>query len=369
MKYYLIAGEKSGDTHAGGLMRELRLIDPQAQFRCWGGDAMQAEAQQTGGELVVHHRHLSFIGVWEVIRNLGTLRRYMKQCEQDLLAWKPDVLILVDYPGFNLRMAAFAHRHGIRTFYYISPKIWAWNQRRAYTIRKVVDRMFTILPFETEFYRQYDYPVDFVGNPVADSLAAFQPNPDFLAQLPPDPRPIVALLPGSRKSEVGMMLPLMAEVAPDFPDYRFVVAGVDTLPAELYEPAYKAGLPVVFNQTYDLLSFAQASIVTSGTASLETALLNVPQVVCYKSSWLTYKLVINFVKVNFLSLVNLIMEREVVKELYQYDCNRERFGQELARILGPERERILQDYATLKGKIWQPGVAARTARLMYGYMG
>ena len=296
----------------------------------------------------------------------------MKKCKDDILQYQPDVVILIDYPGFNLRIASFAKEKGLKVFYYISPKVWAWNQKRALKIKKNVDRMFVIFPFEIDFYKKYNYEVDYVGNPLMDAIAAFEPDPDFKKKnnLLQD-KPVVALLPGSRKQEIIGMLDLMLAVQPHFPDHQFVIAGVKNLPASLYDKYVTAGKAViVYESTYDLLSVADAALVTSGTATLETALLNVPEVVCYKTSGFSYAIAKRVIKVRFISLVNLIMDKEVVRELIQDELNEKNISEELASILpgGKKRDIQLGDYARLQELVGSEGASERAGRLMVSYL-
>jgi lipid-A-disaccharide synthase len=364
MHYYLIAGERSGDLHGGNLVRSIRQHDPDAQCRGYGGEQMQ----EAGATLVRHYREMAFMGFVEVAKNLGTIRRIMRECQADLLANRPDVLILIDYAGFNLRMARFAKQHGIRVFYYISPKVWAWNQGRALTIKALVDRMFVIFPFEVDFYRKFDYEVEYVGNPLMDALAAFQPKPAFLAQTNRQSnKPLIALLPGSRKQEVVKMLPVMLEASRQFPDYQFAVGTVSNLPPALYD-ALLSTYPHVLrvdDAAYDLLHVSTAALVTSGTATLETALLNVPEVVLYKTPRWWYELGKRILAVRFLSLVNLIANRLVVQELI-YDCTPQRIADELRTILpgSSQRGRMLQDYAEVQQKVGGPGASERAGKRM-----
>ena len=367
MKYYLIAGERSGDTHAAHLLRELQGQDPAADFRYWGGDQMQA----VGGHLVRHYRELAVMGLWETVSSLLKFRGLLKECQRDILEFRPDVLILVDYGGFNLRMAAWAKTHGIRVFYYISPKIWAWNQGRVEKIKVLVDKMFVILPFEEEFYQRFDYKVDYIGNPTADEVAAFRPDPEFMARhgLSSD-RPIIAVLPGSRKQEIEEMLHEMLAVLPAFQHYQFVVAGVSNLDPVYYQHFERNGIKLVFDQAYDLLARASAALVTSGTATLETALFNVPQVVCYRTSSLTYLIGKAVIKVPYISLVNLIVGREVVAEFIQNKFTARYLLDELKRLLTDEdyiaRQRV--GYAELRQKLGQHSAARQAATLMVGYL-
>jgi len=283
MKYYLIAGEASGDLHGSNLMRELKLADPEAEFRYFGGDLMQNES----GTLVKHYREMAFMGIVNVVLNLKTIGRNLKFCQKDLLEFQPDVVILIDYPGFNLRFAGFAKRHGFRVFYYISPKVWAWKEYRIKRIKAFVDELFTILPFETDYFKKHDIKVNYVGNPLMDSVAAFRKNAlskeEFTDQNNLDDRPIVALLSGSRKQEIKNTLPIMRKAAACYPEFQFVVAGVSTVEKKTYEKILGGfPIPVVYNQTYDLLNNAHSALVASGTATLETALFGVPQTVLYR---------------------------------------------------------------------------------------
>jgi lipid-A-disaccharide synthase len=367
MKYYLIAGERSGDTHAAHLLRELKSQDPAADFRYWGGDQMEAE----GGHLVRHYRELAVMGFWETATSLLKFRGFLKECQRDILAYRPDVLILVDYGGFNLRMAAWAKAQGVRVFYYISPKVWAWNQSRVEKIKALVDKMFVILPFEPEFYQRFEYKVDYIGNPTADEVAAFQPDPGFMAQHGLDPeRKIIAVLPGSRKQEIEEMLHEMLAVLPAFQEYQFVVAGVSNLDRAYYAHFERNGIKIVFNQAYDLLSRASAALVTSGTATLETALFGVPQVVCYRTSGLTYVVSKALIKVPYISLVNLIVGRAVVEEYIQGDFTARNLLDELKRLLTDEAYIAKQKagYDELRQKLGQHNAARQAAALMINYL-
>ncbi len=367
MKYYLIAGERSGDTHAAHLLHELKAQDAAADFRYWGGDLMQAE----GGHLVRHYRDLAVMGFWETATSILKFRGYLKECQADILSYKPDVLVLVDYGGFNLRMAAWAKAHGVQVYYYISPKIWAWNQRRVEKIKAHVDRMFVILPFEEEFYQRFDYKVDYIGNPTADQVADFVPNPGFEAQHGLDPqKPIIAVLPGSRKQEIEEMLHEMLAVLPAFQEYQFVVAGVSNLDRTYYQHFERNGIKLVFDQAFDLLSRASAALVTSGTATLETALFGVPQVVCYRTSALTYQVSKALIKVPYISLVNLIMGREVVQEFIQSKFTARNLLDELKRLLTDQDyiARQKAGYAELRVKLGRHNAARQTAALMVKYL-
>jgi lipid-A-disaccharide synthase len=372
MKYYIIAGEASGDLHASNLMCELKKLDLHAEFRFWGGDLM---AQQ-GGTLVRHYRDTAYMGVWEVLINLKSIFGNLNECSEDILRYRPDVVILVDYPGFNLRIANFAHNRGFRVFYYISPKIWAWNRGRVKRIQKWVDKMFTILPFETDFFARYKVPVAYSGNPLLDAIHnrkfKDESRHDFLNRHELPDKPIVAVLAGSRKQEIDRLLPDMLEMTRKFPNHQFVIAGAPSFSGTDYEsylPKDKH-VKVVFGETYALLQRARAAIVTSGTATLEAALLNCPQVVCYKmwggafTHFMAKKVII---KVPFISLVNLIVDREVVTELFQQEMNPQNLKEELEKLLFDDsvRNRMLADYDELRQIMGGPGSSQKTARLMW----
>lgn len=358
----MIAGEKSGDLHASNLIKELRKIDENATIRAWGGDEMQ----KAGAVLVRHYAQMAFMGFWEVLKNFFTIRRFLKECQQDLLRFQPDVLILVDFAGFNLRMAKFAKKHGIRVFYYISPKIWAWNPQRAHIIKKYVDKMFVIMHFEKAFYRQYEMDVEYVGNPLFDAIRQFSPNPRFLEENNLSDKPIIALLPGSRKQELHYIFPTMLRVVDAFKEkFQFVVAGVKELPEEIYQPALRQGIPVLFDQTYQLLSYAHAAVVTSGTATLEVALFNVPQVVCYRTSQLTYLIGKQLIRVPYISLVNLIVGRQLVRELIQDNLSVENLTQALKEILYEQRTDILKGYEEMRKLIETENASQRAAQQMW----
>lgn len=370
MKYYIIAGEASGDLHASNLMAELKKLDADADFRVWGGDLMENQ----GGVVVKHYRDLAFMGFLEVFMNLPAILGNLKFCKQDILSYKPDVLILVDYPGFNLRMAEFASKNGVKVFYYISPQVWAWKKSRVKKIRKNVDRMFVILPFEKEFYARYDVDVDFVGHPLLDSIENENRKPlsavDFHKKYNLDDRPLIALLPGSRKQEISRMLPVMLSIINYYPAYQFVIAGAPSQAEDFYRSFdNKKDVKVVFGETHNLLRHSYAALVTSGTAMLETALLGVPQVVCYKGSNLSYQIAKRIVDIRFISLVNLIMDRKVVEELIQNDLTSKRLIFETDKILLPEnRKQIFLDYETLRLKLGGTGASAKAALLMTKYL-
>lgn len=350
-------------------MKELKEIDLSAEFRFWGGDLMQ----QQGGTLVKHYRDLAYMGFAEVIMNLRTILGNIKFCKRDIENWKPDAVILIDYPGFNLRIAAFVKSLGIKVYYYISPQIWAWKTGRIHQIKKFVDKMFVILPFEKDFYAKYDFKVDFVGHPLLDAMKDL-PNLDinkFKTENQLTNRKIIALLPGSRRQEIKIKLPIMLSVTKYFPEYQFVVAGAPSQDKSFYHQVGGEDLKIVFGQTYDLIRNAEAALVTSGTATLETALLNTPEVVCYKGSRISYEIgkrVVKFVK--FISLVNLIMNRKVVRELIQTELTTQNLKIELEKILNePERSRILNDYKALRKKLGDSGASKRTAELILEDLG
>jgi lipid-A-disaccharide synthase len=366
MKYYLIVGERSGDLHASNLMKALQQIDKEADFRFFGGEQMQA----IGGTLVKHYQEMAVMGFWEVIKNIAKIASLLKFCKKDILAYQPDVVVLVDFAGFNMRIAKFCKQNHIKNFYYISPKIWAWNTKRAWKIKKNVDKMFVIFPFEKDFYRQFDYEVDFVGNPLLDAIRSFEKDENFFEknELLPQ-KPIIALLPGSRRAEVENMLALMLQIKSYFSDFQWVVAGVDNLPKTLYQDCQTFGVKVIYNQTYNLLAYAHSAVVTSGTATLETALFEVPQVVCYKTSNFSYQIAKRLIKVPFISLVNLVMNKKVVTELIQNDLNEQNLKDELTKIIdGSKREEILKDYRVLKEIMGTAGASQVAAEKMFAYL-
>jgi lipid-A-disaccharide synthase len=366
MKYYLIAGEASGDLHGANLMKSLREEDADAEFRYFGGDLMRAE----GGTLIKHISEMAFMGFVEVLLNLPVILRNIKQAKEDILGFKPDVLILIDFPGFNLKIADFIKKQNIKVFYYISPKVWAWNQKRVLKIKKAVDRMFCILPFEVDFYKEWGMDVDYIGNPLMDALAASLPDEQFRLKHNLGSKPVIALLPGSRKQELNKLLPDMVSTADYFPDHQFVIAGAPNFTAENYNEYTDNKIPVVFNETYNLLRNSEAAVVTSGTATLETALLQVPQVVVYKGNALSIRIARMLVNIRFISLVNLIMDREVVKELIQQDCSPSAIKKELDCILydGDYRSDMLNNYSELAMRVGDAGASERAAKLMVDYL-
>lgn len=369
MKYFLIAGEPSGDLHGANLIKGLRKADPAAEFRFWGGDLMAA----AGGaqNLRKHYRETSFFGVVQVLRNLGTIRRQMRECREEVAAWQPDVLILVDYPGFNMKMARWAHARGIRTFYYIAPKVWASREGRIRALRRDVDRLFVIFPFECDYFPRHGIEPLFEGNPLVDALEARRtalPTPEeFRRRNGLDRRPIIALLAGSRRSEIRKNLPLMARLAQRFEGWQFVVAGVPWLDRALYEEAAAgSGIRYVCDQTYETLLAAEAAVVTSGTATLETALLGTPEVVVYRLPAIEYRCMPLVVRCPWISLVNLNLGRESVAEVLQSNLDTTRAERELRAILpgGEKRERMLADFRELRTIIGGPGASDRVAARM-----
>ncbi len=369
MKYYIIAGEASGDLHGSNLMKELYRQDPEAEIRFWGGDLMQA----AGGTLVKHYRDLAFMGFAEVVQNLGTILRNIKFCKEDIKAFNPDAIIFIDYPGFNMRIAKWAKPLGYATHYYISPQIWAWKENRIKAIKRDVDHMYIILPFEKDFYEdKHSYKVEFVGHPLIDAIHNRKPadKESFRKEHDLDDRPVIALLPGSRKQEISKMLSGMLSIVNDFPDYQFVIAGAPAQEYTFYEQFLSnSNVKFISNKTYDLLSIAHAALVTSGTATLETALFKVPEVVCYKGNWISYQIAKRIITLKYISLVNLIMDKEVVKELIQDDFNTKNIKAELHKILEPgHRENLLKQYDLLEQKLGGEGASSKTANLIIKHL-
>ena len=368
MKYYLIAGEASGDLHASKLMNALKKEDPQAQFRFFGGDLMQAE----GGTLVKHYSEMAYMGFIPVLLNIDKVLHNIRLCKSDIEEFHPDVLILVDYPGFNLRMAKFAKtRLNILVHYYISPKIWAWKEYRIKDIKRYVDKMYSILPFEIPFYQKHHYQIDYVGNPTVDEMAmrpfADEKFDSFISENNLENKPIIALLAGSRKAEITANLPTMIDAASSFTDYQLVIAGAPGISPDFYHTFISGKrVSIVFEKTYRLLQQSSAALVTSGTATLETAILKVPQVVCYKMGGgkITYNLFKHILKVKFVSLVNLIANREIVKELLVHLFTTENVKNELDKILNDpdKREQMLQGYAEVAERLGNPGAPQNAAK-------
>lgn len=366
MKYYIIAGEASGDLHGSNLIKELKVQDKNADIRCWGGDLMQ----NAGGTLVKHYKEMAFMGFLEVLLNLNSIFKNIKSCKEDILHFKPDMLVFIDYSGFNLRIAKWAKENKFKTNYYISPQIWASREGRIDKIKRDIDAMHVILPFEKDFYeKKHNFSVNFVGHPLLDAISnrpelnenRFREEHHIDAK-----KPIIALLPGSRKQEVQKMLDLMLSVSADFQEYEFVIAGAPSLDRTFYTSFLKnKNIKFVQSKTYDLLSIATAALVTSGTATLETALFKIPQVVCYKANWISYQIAKRIITLDYISLVNLIMEKEVVKELIQDKLTKENLKKELSLILyGTTREKQVTNYDLLIQKLGGPGASAKAASLI-----
>jgi len=365
MKYYLIAGEASGDLHGANLMRALQQIDPKAEFCFWGGDRMEA----VGGKLIKHYRDLAFMGFWEVVTNLRTILRNIDFCKRDIIQFQPDAIIFIDYPGFNMRIAKWAKQQGIPTHYYISPQIWAWKENRIKAIKRDVDAMYVILPFEKDFYeKKHQYRVHFVGHPLLDAIAQRQEVDEaiFKAENGLDHRPIIALLPGSRKQEIAKMLKIMLSIVDDYHQYQFVIAGAPSIDYHFYRRFIKEeNVHFVSGKTYDLLSISYAALVTSGTATLETALLNIPEVVCYKGNWISYHIAKRIIKLKYISLVNLIMDKPVVTELIQGDLTKKNLKIELDKLSTyRHRYEVFKDYVQLREKLGGEGASEKTASLI-----
>lgn len=363
MKYYIVAGEASGDLHGANLMKALYQEDPNAEIRFWGGDLMQA----VGGTLVKHYKDLAFMGFVEVLQNLRTILKNISFCKKDIASFNPDAIIFIDYPGFNMRIAKWAKAKKIPTHYYISPQIWAWKENRIKAIKRDVDYMYVILPFEKDFYEnKHQFPVTFVGHPLIDEIADYRSRDkhDFRAKHGLDQRPIIALLPGSRKQEISRLLEEMISVVHKYPEYQFVIAGAPGQEAVFYEQFIKdSNISFVFRETYALLNEAYAALVTSGTATLETALFRVPQVVLYKGSRISYEIAKRIITLRYISLVNLIMDDDVVVELIQEDCNSGRIEEEFKKIIaGEERLRMLKNYDLLIEKLGGKGASLQTAK-------
>jgi lipid-A-disaccharide synthase len=368
MRYYIIAGEASGDLHASNLIRELKILDPAADFRAWGGDMMQEQ----GATLVKHYRELAFMGFKEVIANLRTIFRNLKFCKEDIKTWNPDVIIFVDYPGFNMRIAEWARIEGFRIVYYISPQVWAWKEGRAKKLKRDIDKMIVILPFEKDFYKKYSFEVSYVGHPLLDVISNYKPDAEFKEKHHLAGKKIVALLPGSRKQEIIKKLPVMLSIKSQFPAYAFVIGGAPGISPEFYAtiPGCDADIEIVFQKTYDLLMNSDAALVTSGTATLETALLGVPEVVCYLGSKFSYEIGKRLVKVNFISLVNLIMGKMIVKELIQHDFTPKNLVIELNKLLTDNRYRegMQKNYVLLKEKLGGEGASKRAANEVWEFV-
>ena len=374
MKYYIIAGEASGDLHGSNLIKELKSINPSSTFRCWGGDLMKSQCNK----LVMHYDDFSYMGFLEVIVNAKKILSYISLCKKDIEEYNPDVIIYIDYPGFNMKIAEWAKRKNFINHFYISPKVWVWKEYRVKKIKRVIDKMFVILPFEEGFYiNKHNYKVDFVGHPLLDAIDNQKEfnRQEFLAKNKLSSKPVIALLPGSRNQEIIKLLPLMLDVASNFNDYQIIIAGAPNKSIDYYKKIIlsnkesRSSIKVICNQTYDILRISSAAIVTSGTATLETALFKVPQVVCYKTSMISYligRLLIHNLK--FISLVNIILDKHVVKELIQNNCNKDNLVIELQKILNKsDRSLMLKEYELLHKKLGGKGASKKTAELITKY--
>ena len=363
MKYYIIAGEASGDLHGSNLIKALKGFDSEASIRCWGGELMR----NAGGELVKNYKDLAFMGFVEIVSNLPTILRNLRFCKQDILSFHPDALVLIDYPGFNIRIAQWARKQGLKIVYYVSPQVWAWKESRVNTLKSCVDKMLVILPFEKAFYKKWNFDVDYVGHPLVEVIDGYRSDPENIFQflVPGREDKIIALLPGSRRQEILKKLPVMLEMSRHFPEYHFVVAKAPGVDASFYDGLLNnyPGVSSVANKTYALLMRARAACVTSGTATLETALFGVPEVICYKGSQISYRIAKKLIKVKYISLVNLIMDKSVVKELIQDDFNTSQLRVALNELLKnpTKQEQLREDYAKLKSLLSEGGHASRNA--------
>ncbi len=371
MRYFIIAGEQSGDLHGSNLVRELFNTDKNAEIFCWGGDLMES----AGAKLLVHYKKLAFMGFVAVIKNLGAIAKNITLCKEQISTYKPDVIIFIDYPGFNLRIAEYAKKSGYTTFYYISPKLWAWNEGRVRKVKKFVDKMFIIFPFEIDFYKKHGVEVEYYGNPLIDEterrISSFPSKIEMRKLLGIDNKPVIAILAGSRRHEIELILPIMLKVIRYFPEYQFILAGVKNIPDELYFKIIgKQPVKLIKEKTYEILYAADAALVTSGTATLEAALHGAPQVVCYRGDFLSMLIAWMVIKVKYISLVNLIMKSEIVRELVQYDLTENSLLTELKAILpgGTKRELLLSGYEVLKEKLGSAGASGRIAREMVRYL-
>lgn len=375
-KVYVIAGEASGDLHGSNLLKYLfqnaQSLNQELNVRFWGGDKM---ADVVGYAPVKHYKELAFMGFLEVLMNIRAILKNISFCKQDIIEFKPDVLVLIDYPGFNLRIAKWAKSQGIKVLYYISPTVWAWKEKRVYTIKEVVDKMYCILPFEKPFYEKFNYDVEYLGHPLLDAVEQYEatkiPTNQFLLEQKLSEKPIIAVLPGSRKQEIRKKLPIMLKALESFNGYQIVIAGAPSMEETFYKEVignYPAR--IVFGKTYDLLSASEAAVVTSGTATLETALLNIPEVVCYITSAVSYHIAKRLVNIKYISLVNLILDREVVRELIQVDCTVENIRNEVELILedGSNRSKMLNDYETLRKELGGGGASEAIAKNMFEFI-
>ncbi len=367
MKYYIIAGELSGDLHASNLMKALKKKDAQAEFAFWGGDLMHAQ----GGQLDMHYKSTAFMGIVDVLKNLGKIKRNFKQCKANILSFNPDLLILVDYPGFNLRMAEFAKKKGFIVYYYISPKIWAWKKKRAYKIKEFVDKLFVIFPFEIKFYKQFSYPVEFVGNPLLDAIENNIQNKKtkatFLEEHQLEDKPIIAILAGSRQQEIKHNLAIMLSVISKFPNHQFIMAAAASLDLEVYKSyTEKQNVKIIKDKTYDILQQSDAALITSGTATLEAALLGVPQLVCYRGDFFSYQIARRVMQVKYISLVNLVADKPIIKEYIQYQMTTDNLSAELEKILNDKqyRKNMLNNYKKMREILGGVGASERTADII-----
>jgi lipid-A-disaccharide synthase len=360
MKYYIIAGEASGDLHGSNLIKEIFKNDPKAEIRAWGGDKMQ----NAGAKVVKHFKDLAFMGFYEVFINLNTILKNISFCKKDIKIFNPDKIIFIDYPGFNLRIAKWAKKENFNTIYYIAPQLWAWDEKRIKLIKKYIDSLYVILPFEKDFFeKKHDYPVKFLGHPLIDSISNFKNCSDKKDKIFKINKPIIAILPGSREQEIKKILKTVIKVVTKYPNYQFIIAGAPNIKINFYKKIIKnTNLTIVQNKTYELLSISTAAIVTSGTATLETALFKVPQIVCYKSSFISYLIAKLLVKIKYISLVNLIMDQEIVKELIQHNCNKNSISLELNKILdSTNRKKLLLNYDKLISILGKSGTSKRIA--------
>ena len=361
MKYYIIAGEASGDLHGSNLIKEIIELDPSAEIRAWGGDKMK----NAGAKVVKHFKDLAFMGFYEVLINIVTILKNISFCKKDILEFSPDKIIFIDYPGFNMRIAKWSKKYKFETVYYIAPQLWAWNEKRIKNIKKYINFLYVILPFEKEFFElKHNYPVKFLGHPLVDSISNFKKNYDSSKeQIISNKKPVIAILPGSRKQEIKKILNTVIKIVEYFPNYQFIVAGAPNIELNYYNSSLKnKNIKVIANKTYELLSISTAAIVTSGTATLETALFKVPQVVCYKSSYFSYFIAKLIVKIKYISLVNLIMDQQIVKELIQQDCNKVNITNELKKILNlNHRKSLLIKYDELTSVLGNYGTSKRVA--------
>lgn len=368
MKYYIIAGEASGDLHGSNLIKEIKKLDPTASIKAWGGDLMQ----QAGASLVKHYRDLAFMGFLEVIKNLPTILQNIRFCKQDIEAWQPDVLVLVDYPGFNLRIAEWAKKNGFKVVYYIAPQVWAWKENRVKKMKLCIDKMFCILPFEKDYFKnKWNWDVTYVGHPLLRVIESFKSTTPLVT----DNKKVIALLPGSRKQEIIKMLPIMLSVTPHFPGYTFMVAQAPGQDAPFYNRFLMgySNVTLIKNSTYDLLTIADAALVTSGTATLETALFKVPEVVCYKTSKFSYQIAKKLVKIKFISLVNLIMDKEIVREIIQENLTEQQLTNALRNITENEehRKEVMNNYQSLHALLAAGGedASAKVAKEIVAFAG